>query len=200
MHLVLAIRGVMKYSKLKTERFSSRGFAGRVFEDQLLEKVYLGYIDLEVCTTFGKCDAQGIQSLNEALHQLHDDMVEQKTELSEDFKAKFARFRSARERQVEREVEQRSPSSCSLSSPTPGLPSPTWAVSCAILSLPSKPSSSEDCTDAFSSAVGPFLSCGNDCSTEISFLALAAVMESRTCVAEEAVLAATTIIKSQLSS
>merc|ERR1719234_2578101 len=80
-----------------------RGFAGRVFEDQLLEKVYLGYIDLEVCNTFGKCDAGGIHSLNEALHQLHDDMVEQKTELSASFKAKFERFRSARKRQVERE-------------------------------------------------------------------------------------------------
>jgi len=177
-----------------------RGFAGRVFEDQLLEKVYLGYIDLEVCNTFGKCDAGGIHSLNEALHQLHDDMVEQKTELSTSFKAKFERFRSARKRQVERELEQPSPVGCSLSSPTSGLPSPTWAASCAILSLPAKPSSTEDCTDAFSQVVGPFLTCGNECTTEVSFLALATVMESTTCVSEQAVLAATTIIKSNLSS
>jgi len=177
-----------------------RGFAGRVFEDQLLEKLYLGYIDLEVCNTFGKCDAGGIHSLNEALHQLHDDMLEQKTELSASFKAKFERFTSARKKQVERELEQPSPVSCSLSSPTSGLPSPTWAASCAILSLPAKPSSTEDCTDAFSQVVGPFLTCGNECTTEVSFLALVTVMESTTCVSEEAVLAATTIIKSKLSS
>ena len=140
---------------------SLRGFAGRVFEDQLLEKLYLGYIDLEVCNTFGKCDAGGIHSLNEALHQLHDDMLEQKTELSASFKAKFERFTSARKMQVGRELEQPSPVSCPISSPKQGLPSPTWAASCAILSLPAKPSSTEDCTDAFSRVVGPFLTCGN---------------------------------------
>jgi len=177
-----------------------RGFAGRVFEDQLLEKVYLGYIDLEVCNTFGKCDASGIHSLNEALHELHDDMLGRKTELSASFKAKFERFTSARKRQVGRELEHPSPVSCPIASPTPGLPSPTWAASCAILSLPPKPSSTEDCTDAFSQVVGPFLSCGNECSTEVSFLVLATVMESKTCVSEEAVLAATTIIKSKVSS
>merc|ERR1711990_1051355 len=91
-----------------------RGFAGRVFEDQLLEKVYLGYIDLEVCNTFGKCDASGIHSLNEALHELHDDMVEQKTELSASFKEKFARFASARKRQADRELTHTSPISCPL--------------------------------------------------------------------------------------
>jgi len=177
-----------------------RSFAGRVFEDQLLEKVYLGYIDLEVCNTFGKCDARGIHSLNEALHKLHDDMLEQKTELSASFKEKFERFTYARKRQVGRELEQPSPISCPISSPTLGLPSPTWAASCAILSLPPKPSSTEDCTDTFSRAVEPFLSCGNECSTEVSFLALATVMETTTCVSEEAVLAATMIIKSKLSS
>ena len=162
--------------------------------------MYLGYIDLEVCNTFGKCDARGIHSLNEALHELHDDMVEQKTELSVDFKEKFGRFTSARKKQVDRELEQRSTVSCPIPSPTEGLPSPTWAASCAILSLPSKPSSTEDCTDAFSHVVGPFLDCDNECSTEVSFQVLATVMESPTCVSEEAVRAATIIIKSKLSS
>jgi len=178
-----------------------RGFAGRVFEDQLLEKVYLGYIDLEVCNTFGKCDAGGIHSLNQALHQLHDDMVEQKTELSAIFKEKFARFASARKRQVDRELRHTSPISCPLPSPSSGLPSPTWAASCAILSLQAKPPShsGEDCTEAFSKVVEPFLLCGNECSTEKAFLVLANVMESNTCVSDAAVLAASTIIKSKLS-
>merc|ERR1712173_260498 len=102
---------------------------------------------------------------------------------------------AARKRQSDRELEHTSPIRCPL-------PSPTWAASCAILSLQAKPPShsGEDCTEAFSKVVEPFLLCGNECSTEKAFLVLANVMESSTCVSEAAVMAASTIIKSKLSS
>merc|ERR1712173_570064 len=102
----------------------------------------------------------------------------------------------------DRELTHTSPISCPLPSPSSGLPSPTWAASCAILSLQGKPSShsGEDCTEAFSKVVEPFLLCGNECSTEKAFLVLANVMESSTRVSEAAVLAASAIIKSKLSS
>lgn len=161
-----------------------------VAETELLDQLYLGYIELEACTSYSHCDLAGINRLNTDLKKVRQD-VGQLGSVSASFVAKFTRFTAAHSRQAKRLVAQ-TVGVCPLSAP-PGLPPPSWVAACAILALPLTPPTSPDCSAAFGEAVEPFLGCSTSCTLEVVFAALAAATDSTTCVSPAAAKAAIVI-------
>ena len=168
----------------------SRSEPDQAFEALLLDKLYLGYIDLEECTTFGRCDAAGVHALNNVLRDFGRTIQNLYTSgVSASFKQKFFSFATALHKQMARIRSQSPRYNCNVT--TSSMPEPVWVAACSLLRLSATSvlAPASDCGQRFQDEVEPFLVC-SECSNELVFRALATAMDDGHCVPKSRVMAA----------